>query len=294
MPELPEVETVRRGLQPVIEGARIVRVDQRRPDLRFPFPAHFAERLTGARVTALGRRGKYLLADLSSGDTLLMHLGMSGTFRIEAPDRENRPPRSSPAPHAGRERHDHVVFSLADGTRIVFNDPRRFGFMTLVRHTDLADHPLIGNLGVEPTGDALDAALLARLFHGRSMPLKSALLDQRLIAGLGNIYACEILHRAGLSPRRAAASIATGSARPGRRAERLATAIHTVIDEAIAAGGASVRDHRRTDGSLGYFQHAFRVYRREGAACPTPGCDGTVTRIVQSARSTFYCPRCQR
>jgi formamidopyrimidine-DNA glycosylase len=296
MPELPEVETVRRGLATVMEGARIVNVEVRRPDLRFPFPADFADRLAGRRITALGRRAKYLLADLDNGMVLVMHLGMSGSFRIESGG-------DATAPGAFRfarskdSRHDHVVFTLQrDGKvhTVIYNDPRRFGFMTLVARDRLAEHPLFADLGLEPTGNALDGDAIARLFAGKSTSLKAALLDQKLIAGLGNIYACEALWQAGLSPRRTAGSITTRDGKATKRCERLAEAIRDVVGRAIEAGGSSLRDHRLTDGSLGYFQHSFRVYDREGEACPRPGCHGTIRRIVQSGRSTFFCPSCQR
>lgn len=297
MPELPEVETVRRGLQPAMEGARIRRVDQNRPDLRFPFPPGFAERLAGRRVLSLGRRAKYLVAHLDDATALLCHLGMSGSFRIEAQDDAVLPGRFHHA-RSKDARHDHVVFHLETetGTRlkVVFNDPRRFGFMALAEAAALDTHPLLAGLGVEPTGNALDGALLARLMAGRRTPLKAALLDQRLIAGIGNIYACEALWRARLSPRRQAATLGGRPGRPPARAVRLAEAVRAVIAEAIAAGGSSLRDHVQTDGSLGYFQHSFSVYDRAGEPCRRPGCHGTVQRIVQSGRSTFYCPVCQR
>ncbi len=294
MPELPEVETVRRGLAPVMEGARIAGVDQRRPDLRFPLPERFVERLTGATVTDLGRRAKYLIADLSTGEALIMHLGMSGSFRIGADDGPGKTPGGLHLPRGKAERHDHVVLFLDNGARIVFNDPRRFGFMVLAESARLDTHPLLKDLGLEPTGNALDGRALALRFAGKSAPLKAALLDQRLIAGLGNIYACEALNRARLSPKRAAGTVATKAGAPTARAERLAVAVREIIAEAIAAGGSSLRDYVHADGSLGFFQHAFRVYDREGAPCPNDKCRGTISRIVQSGRSTFYCPTCQR
>lgn len=293
MPELPEVETVRRGLAPVMEGQVIARVEQRRADLRFPFPADFVERLQGQRVDTLSRRAKYLLADLASGDVLVMHLGMSGSFRIEAGEGSGTPGDFHHA-RGKDEKHDHVVLHFAGGGRILYNDPRRFGFMTLVPRPELAAHPLFAKLGIEPLGNALDGALLARAFQDRKTPLKAALLDQHLIAGLGNIYVCEALWRSGLSPRRAAGTLARKDGSPTARANRLAGAIRDVLTEAVAAGGSSLRDHVRTDGSLGYFQHAFAVYDREHQPCRTEGCRGTVARIVQSGRSTFHCPHCQR
>ncbi|TRC94325.1 bifunctional DNA-formamidopyrimidine glycosylase/DNA-(apurinic or apyrimidinic site) lyase [Mesorhizobium sp. WSM4303] len=296
MPELPEVETVRRGLQPVLEGARIVRVEARRPDLRFPFPAKFAQRLTGKTIIALGRRAKYLTMHLDGGPVLICHLGMSGSFRIETADDSGTPGKF----HHERSKdakHDHVVFHLVSRagvqSRVVFNDPRRFGFMLFAE--GLADaHPMLAGLGVEPTGNALDGALLALLLKGRRSPLKAALLDQKLIAGLGNIYVSEALWRAGLSPLREAGTIAGTGKKAKEQSERLAEAIRSVIADAIAAGGSSLRDYVHTDGSLGYFQHSFAVYDREGEPCPTPGCRGHIGRVVQSGRSTFYCRTCQR
>lgn len=293
MPELPEVETVRRGLAPALVGARLVFIDQRRPDLRFPFPENFAARLTGRRVEALGRRAKYLLADLDDAQVLVMHLGMSGSFRIE--DETAAPPPGNfdhikPKDAA----HDHVEFRLSTGRRIIYNDPRRFGFMQIIARKNLFEHPLFRNVGIEPLGNELDGAALARLFAGKAAPLKAALLDQRLIAGLGNIYVCEALHRAGLSPRRAAFCLARKDGSPTERAHVLARVIRDVLEEAVAAGGSSLRDHRQTDGALGYFQHHFRVYDREGAPCPRDGCSGIVKRIVQSGRASFFCGSCQR
>lgn len=297
MPELPEVETVRRGLQPVLEGARIIKVEARRPDLRFPLPERFGETLTGRHVTALGRRAKYLIMHLEGGPVLICHLGMSGSFRIEQPDASSTPGIF----HHERSKlsaHDHVVFTVENGSgrpsRIVFNDPRRFGFMLLSDETSLEEHPMLAELGTEPTGNELSGALISELFRDRTMPLKAALLDQRLIAGVGNIYACEALWRAKLSPRRTAGSIAGKPGKTSPRADRLAEALREVIAEAIEAGGSSLRDHIQTDGSLGYFQHRFKVYDREGEPCPRYECNGVIARIVQGARSTFYCPVCQR
>ena len=289
MPEMPEVETVRRGLEPVMTGARIVAVEQRRPDLRFPFPENFAARLAGRRVEAVGRRAKYLMVDLEGGDVLVMHLGMSGSFRIggDMPGLFHYDRSKDPA-------HDHVMFKLSNGAEITYNDPRRFGFMLLEPRAGLGAHKFFRDIGVEPLGNELDGALLARLFAGKAAPLKAALLDQRLIAGLGNIYVCEALHRAGLSPRRAAGTLARKDGSPTPRANLLAGIIREVLEEAVAAGGSSLRDHRQADGSLGYFQHTFRVYDREGEACPRAGCKGIVGRVVQSGRSTFYCGSCQR
>jgi formamidopyrimidine-DNA glycosylase len=294
MPELPEVETVRRGLQPHMEGATIRAVDQRRPDLRFPFPEGFTSRLAGARILSLDRRAKYLIARLSTGEALLMHLGMSGSFRVETGEAGAETPGRFVHPRGKLAAHDHVVFLLSGGERIVYNDPRRFGFMHLADAARLEDDPYLRHLGLEPTGNALSGAALTERLAGKAAPLKAVLLDQRIIAGLGNIYVCEALNRARLSPRREAGSIVRADGSAGARAERLAVAIREVIADAIAAGGSTLRDYVKADGSLGYFQHAFRVYGREDAPCPTPGCRGIVRRIVQSGRSTFFCPVCQR
>lgn len=296
MPELPEVETVRRGLQPVLEGARIMKVETRRPDLRFPFPENFAERLNGRTIAAIGRRAKYLTMHIEGGPALICHLGMTGSFRIED-GAESAVPGSFHHERSKDSAHDHVVFDVVSAAeipwRVVFNDPRRFGFM-LFSETVPDAHPMLAGLGVEPTGNTLDADLLGSLFRNRKAPLKAALLDQRLIAGLGNIYVCEALWRAGLSPLRAAGTIAAPGRKAAAQRERLADAIRAVIADAIAAGGSSLRDYMHTDGSLGYFQHSFAVYDREGEPCPRPGCTGHVERIMQSGRSTFYCRTCQK
>jgi formamidopyrimidine-DNA glycosylase len=293
MPELPEVETVRRGLQPAMEGARFDKVEARRPDLRWPFPKDFAKQLTGKTVTGLGRRAKYLLADLSSGDVLIMHLGMSGSFRVNRRGRAGAPGRFHHARSVERA-HDHVVFHMSSGATVTFNDPRRFGFMQLVPRVELDRHPLVKSLGPEPLGNEFSAALLTAACTGKKTSLKAALSDQRVVAGLGNIYVCEALHRARLSPKRRAATLASRGGSPHARAQALVDAIKTVLQDAIRAGGSSLRDHRRTDGELGDFQHGFRVYDREGEPCPTPACRGVIRRIVQTGRSTFYCPLCQR
>ncbi|MBV8472347.1 MAG: bifunctional DNA-formamidopyrimidine glycosylase/DNA-(apurinic or apyrimidinic site) lyase [Hyphomicrobiales bacterium] len=290
MPELPEVETVRRGLEPALVGSRLLRVEARRADLRVPFPERFAERLTGRRVEALTRRAKYLLAPLDDGETLVMHLGMSGSFRVERDGETLVRPFHDERPKLAA--HDHVVFTLDSAARVTYNDPRRFGSMMLTPTALLSEHPAFRNLGVEPLSDEFDAARLAAVLEGARTPLKSALLDQTRIAGLGNIYVCEALHRAGLSPMREA-GLVKGRGRAGG-AGALARAIREVLEEAVKAGGSTLRDHRRTDGKLGYFQHSFAVYDREGAACPKPRCQGTITRIVQGGRSTFYCPSCQK
>jgi len=283
VPELPEVETVRRGLAPVMEGQVIAHADVRRPDLRWPLPADMAARLTGARIDRLGRRSKYLLADLSTGETLIVHLGMSGRMLVSGVRLgtfvQDHPPVQA---------HDHVVLEMGDGARVTFNDARRFGAMDLVATAALDAHWLLRDIGPEPLGNAFHEDYLVARLKGRRMPAKAALLDQRIVAGLGNIYVCEALHRAGIDPRRQAGRIAA------RRVAGLVPVIRAVLGEAIAAGGSSLRDYRQSDGALGYFQHGFRVYGREGAPCPTPGCAGTVRRTVQSARSTFHCPRCQR
>ncbi|MGH6835719.1 MAG: bifunctional DNA-formamidopyrimidine glycosylase/DNA-(apurinic or apyrimidinic site) lyase [Methylocella sp.] len=291
MPELPEVETVRRGLEAAMVGARLVAVEQRRRDLRFPFPERFTERLTGQRVEAIRRRAKYLIADLDGAEILVMHLGMSGSFRIEQAGSGNRC-ALVPRVAAKNFLHDHVTFDLSTGARIVYNDPRRFGFMQLIPRLECAAHLLFKNIGIEPLGNEFDGNALARLLAGKTNSLKAALLDQSLIAGLGNIYVCEALHRAGLSPRRAAGSLARKAGTPSARATRLARVIREVLEEAVAAGGSSLRDHRKTDGALGYFQHSFRVYGRQHEPCAR--CGGKVGRITQSGRATFYCGGCQR
>ena len=283
LPELPEVETVRRGLQPVLEGQRIAHAQVNRPDLRWPLPDHLADRLTGQRVTALRRRSKYLLADLSSGETLLVHLGMSGRMLVSG-DPLGQFHHDHPAP----EKHDHVVLDIEGGARVTFNDARRFGAMDLMP-TEAADqHWLLAKLGPEPLGNGFDEDYLVSAFNGRNTPVKAALLDQRIVAGLGNIYVCEALFRAGISPRRKAGRIAAP------RVRALVPVIRDVLREAIEAGGSSLRDYRQAGGELGYFQHRFRVYDREGTPCTREGCPGTIRRIVQSGRSTFHCVTCQR
>jgi formamidopyrimidine-DNA glycosylase len=293
MPELPEVETVRRGLQPVMEGSKILRAELRRKDLRFPFQKDFAARLEGQTVIGLGRRAKYLMADLASGDVLLMHLGMSGSFRVVAGGGKTAPGKFH-YPRNEDRAHDHVVFHMSSGAAVVFNDPRRFGYMKIFARDRIEDEPLLQGLGPEPLGNAFDAAMLARACANKTTSLKAALLDQRVVAGLGNIYVCEALFRAHLSPRRLAAILATKKAEPTDHAKRLVTAIHAVLNQAIKAGGSSLRDHRQTSGELGYFQHSFQVYDREGEKCQSPGCGGIVKRFTQNGRSTFWCPKCQR
>jgi formamidopyrimidine-DNA glycosylase len=284
---------VRRGLQPVMEGDRIARVETRRGDLRFPFQADFVRRLDGQIVTGLGRRAKYLLCDLASGDVLVMHLGMSGSFRVFHRGRAETPGRY----HHERSKHlahDHVVFHMDNGSIVTFNDPRRFGSMKIVARAKLDEEPLLRSLGPEPLGNEFDAAMLARSCANKKTSLKAALLDQRVVAGLGNIYVCEALFRSLLSPRRLAATLATRKAEPTDHAKRLVDAIHAVLNQAIKAGGSSLRDHRQTSGELGYFQHSFQVYDREGEKCQTDGCSGIVKRFTQNGRSTFWCPKCQK
>ncbi len=283
MPELPEVETVRRGLVHVMEGRVIARAEARRPDLRWPLPPDLAQRLTGRRVTALRRRSKYLLADLDSGETLIVHLGMSGRLLISG-----RAPGTFHHEVPMAEKHDHVVIEMTDGARITLNDARRFGAMDLAATAGLEGHWLLSGLGPEPLGNAFHEDYLVARLKRRMTPIKAALLDQRVVAGLGNIYVCEALWRAGIAPRRKAGRISA------HRVAALVPAIREVLAAAIEAGGSTLRDYRRADGELGYFQHTFRVYDREGAPCPRRGCGGTVRRIVQSGRSTFHCPACQR
>jgi len=280
MPELPEVETVRRGLAERMTGRRIVAVEQRAPALRLPFPEGFADRLAGRRVLGLRRRAKYILVDLDDGWVMLLHLGMSGRIVMTAADDAGG--GAPPGPH------DHLILGMEDGLRVVFNDARRFGVVTLARAEALADHPLLAALGPEPLEPGFDGALLAERLAGRRTAIKAALLDQRRIAGVGNIYASEALFRARLSPRRKAATIR------GARADRLASALRAVLAEAVEAGGSSLRDYVQASGELGYFQHRFAVYDRAGAPCPRCGEGAPIRRIVQGARATFYCPRCQR
>jgi formamidopyrimidine-DNA glycosylase len=286
MPELPEVETIRRGLAPVLEGARLTRVEARRPDLRFPLPEGFAQRLTGARIEHLDRRAKYLLAPLDRGDTLVMHLGMTGRFEVSGAVRADRPGHFALA-QAPDPRHAHVLFETEAGALVTFYDPRRFGYMDLIATEGLQAHPWFAALGPEPLGDGFDADYLKRAFAGRRAPVKAALLDQRLVAGLGNIYVCEALFRAAIAPERSAGGLGP------RQLAALVGAIRAVLCEALEAGGSTLRDYASADGSLGYFQHRFRVYGRDGEACVKRGCNGRVERIVQSGRSTFACSRCQ-
>ena len=298
MPELPEVETVRRGLAPLMENATITRLELRRADLRFPFPDKFTEIVEEQEIVSVGRRAKYLLVDLANGQVIIMHLGMSGSFRIEEDNKDNITPGEFHHTHSRLEAHDHVTFHLKTKighvARIIYNDPRRFGFMLMRHRSELADHPTFKNMGVEPVGNALSPEILAAAMFGKGTPLKSALLDQRVIAGLGNIYVCEALWRSNLSPKRKAGSIVNKSGKPTKRLMTLEKNIRDVIAEAIEAGGSSLRDHAQTDGNLGYFQHSFAAYDREGETCRHDGCKNIIKRIVQSGRSTFYCPTCQR
>jgi formamidopyrimidine-DNA glycosylase len=291
MPELPEVETVRRGLEPVLVGNAFARVEQRRADLRFPFPKNFGMRLSGRTVEALDRRAKYLLARLDDGEVLVMHLGMTGRFRI---DHANGLSRQAAQAQRKVPKHEHIVFHLGDGTAVRYSDTRRFGLMDLIRAERLDKHALFKGLGIEPLSPAFTPEWLAERLKGKATSIKAALLDQKLIAGLGNIYACEALHRAGISPMKLAGTLATKSGKPTKKAEALVAAVKTVLAEAIKAGGSSLRDYKRADGRLGRFQHRFKTYNREGKPCPRKGCGGTVRRTVQGGRSTFHCPTCQR
>jgi formamidopyrimidine-DNA glycosylase len=281
MPELPEVETVRRGLLPVMEGQRIDQAQVNRPDLRFALPKDMAVRLTGVVVQALRRRSKYILADLSSGETLLIHLGMSGRMLISG-----APLGQFHHDHPAPQKHDHVVLTMGSGARVTFNDPRRFGAMDLMPTARWQAHKLLADLGPEPLGNGFNETYLTHRLENRATPIKSALLDQKIVSGLGNIYVCEVLHRAGIAPTRLAGDLTPN------QAAALVPIIRTVLIEAIEAGGSSLRDYRQADGELGYFQHTFRVYDREGQACPT--CTTAIMRLVQAGRSSFYCPSCQR
>ena len=282
MPELPEVETVRRGLKPAMEGQVIVKADVNRPDLRWLFPENMSERLTGKTVLRLRRRSKYVLADLSSGETLLIHLGMSGRMLISG-DPLGQFVHEHPAP----EKHDHVVFHMSNGSRVTFNDPRRFGAMDLLDTATADKHKLLVALGPEPLGNDFNESVLIAAFENKKSPVKSALLDQGIVCGLGNIYVCEALFRAGISPTRLAKDLT----KP--RVRSLVPIIRDVLSEAIEAGGSSLKDFRQADGELGYFQHSFDVYGREGEPCRAADCTNAIERIVQSGRSSFHCPTCQ-
>ncbi len=283
MPELPEVETVRAGLVPSMEGHVIERADVNRPDLRWPFPENMSARLTGAKVTALRRRSKYILADLDTGETLIIHLGMSGRMTVSGD-----PLGQFHHDHPEAAKHDHVVFHMANGARVTFNDARRFGAMDLSPTATLEDHWLIKPIGPEPLGNTFNEAYLTTKLATRNTPIKTALLDQHVVAGLGNIYVCEVLFRAHIDPTRKAKDLSK------RRIASLVPIVREVLNEAIAAGGSSLKDYRQADGELGYFQKAFQAYDRENNPCETPDCGGTIMRITQSGRSTFYCPTCQR
>lgn len=286
MPELPEVETVRLGLEPVLSGARLVRVEARRPDLRFPLPDGFVQRLTGARIERLDRRGKYILAPLDRDQTLIMHLGMTGRFEI-AGDGARRAPGDFAMAACADPKHAHIVFHTEAGSRVTYFDARRFGFMDLAATPDLLEHPRFAGMGPEPLGDAFTADHLARAFAGRRQGAKTLLLDQRVVAGLGNIYVCEALHRAQVSPIKAAEMISRSKLRG------IVASVKAILTEALAAGGSTLRDYAGANGALGYFQHRFEAYGREGEACGARGCEGVIERFVQAGRSTFHCPRCQ-
>ena len=297
MPELPEVETVRRGLMHAMQGRRIAAVRLKRGDLRFALPVDFADRLIGQKIETIERRAKYLAVSLSGGETLIMHLGMSGRFTVFYPDGRASSLAEfyfqGTAGSPGSGLHDHVIFVLDDNTHIVYTDPRRFGLMDLSLTSEVSAHRLTRSLGVEPLGEDLNTRYLAAALAGRKAPLKAALIDQRLIAGLGNIYACEALFRAGLSPKRRAGTLVKNG-KPDPRLRKLVQAIRAVLNDAIEAGGSTLRDFTRADGSSGAYQHRFSVYDREAQPCRRRGCAGRIKRIVQSGRSTFYCPLCQR
>lgn len=299
MPELPEVETVRRGIAPAMEGRRFLHVEAKRPDLRFPLPEKFVSRLEGRTLTQLARRGKYLIGRLDDGALLIMHLGMSGRVVVEMPDTPDRDATRPGAFHLdtganAHALHEHIIFRMEGGGVVRYSDPRRFGFMTIEETGDERQNQFLRVLGPEPLEKTFKPSVLAAGLHKRKSPIKTALLDQAVVAGLGNIYVCEALFRSGISPKRVAATLVKQSGEPTDRLKKLHKAIREVLAEAIEAGGSSLRDHAQADGSLGYFQHTFRVYDREGMPCTTPGCDTDIRRITQSGRSTFYCGKCQR
>jgi formamidopyrimidine-DNA glycosylase len=295
MPELPEVETVRAGLEPLLRGRRFQRVQQRRKDLRFPLPDRFVERLTGRKVLSVDRRAKYLVLPLDSGEVLAMHLGMTGRFTVSAPGGANGKVLGDYTYEQGEDtKHDHVVFTMAGGAVVTYNDARRFGYMTLIDADRLTEHDFFAGLGVEPLGDELTGEFLAGKASGRKLDLKAFLMDQRIVAGLGNIYVCEALFRARLDPFKGASRLATKTGKSTAHAVRLAAEIKAVLRDAIRAGGSTLRDYKQADGSLGSFQKEFGVYGREGEPCSRPGCRGIVRRKTQGGRSTFYCPTCQR
>ena len=295
MPELPEVETVRAGLEPVLRGRRFVRVEQRRENLRFPLPERFAERLTGRKVFKLDRRAKYILIHLDSAEVLAVHLGMTGRFTVSRRGKHEALQLGEfTHEHGHYDKHDHLVFTMSGGAVVTYNDARRFGYMTLIPESEIAQDAYFRGLGVEPLSDELDPAYVARRARDRKSDLKAFLMDQRIVAGLGNIYVCEALFRARLDPWKLAGRLATPGGKPTPAAERLVPAIKSVLQDAIRAGGSTLRDYKQANGELGTFQHAFQVYGREGQPCARPGCRGTVRRKTQGGRSTFYCPACQR
>jgi formamidopyrimidine-DNA glycosylase len=304
MPELPEVETVRMGLEPVLRGQRFVHVEQRRPDLRFPLPERFAERLSGRTVKRLERRAKYILVYLDRAEVLAVHLGMTGRFSVALPSSASHGRYSRGGEeiqlgeftheHGHDAKHDHLVFTMSGGAVVTYNDARRFGYMTLVAESELNDHAYFAGLGVEPLSNALSPEYLAGRSRTKKLDLKALLMDQRIIAGLGNIYVCEALFRAGLDPFKGAARLATKTGKPTPATVRLVAAIKAVLTDAVRAGGSTLRDYKQADGSLGSFQNQFAVYGREGEPCPRAGCRGRVRRKTQGGRSTFYCPVCQR
>jgi formamidopyrimidine-DNA glycosylase len=295
MPELPEVETVMRGLTPILLGRCIETVELRRSGLRFPFPENFAARLQGRKITGLRRRAKYILVNLDDGNVLLVHLGMTGRFTIlsDSPQPLSDFYYQSKTAETGAGTHDHVLFTLDDGTRVIFTDPRRFGIMDMLHETEMTTHKLLKDIGVEPFGNEFSGAYLAKKFHKKSAPLKAALLDQQIIAGLGNIYVSEVLHRAHLSPKRAAKTLVR-SKTPDSRLDEIARHVRDILNEAISAGGSTLQDFAGADGNEGAYQQRFAVYDRDGEPCQKPGCGGTIRRIVQSGRSTFYCAKCQK
>jgi formamidopyrimidine-DNA glycosylase len=293
VPELPEVETVRRGLEPVLTGRRLALVECRRPDLRFPLPDRFAERLMGRTIENLSRRAKYLIAHLSGGDALVMHLGMTGRFTVlSGKDRDTL--GTYVYETSADPRHDHIVFHVSGRDRVVYNDPRRFGFMLLIGKNDLDTHPMFAGLGPEPLSDAFDAGYLAARARNKKVNLKSLLMDQRVVAGLGNIYVSEALFRAKLAPDRMAGTLARRDGRPSEKAGTLVAAVKEVLMDAIAAGGSTLKDYRHADGSEGQFQESFSVYDRAGEPCVRPGCKGKISRGVHTGRATFSCPVCQK
>lgn len=295
MPELPEVETVRRGLEPVMHNATIVNADQNRPDLRFPFSDNFVERIKNSKIIDIKRRSKYLVFVLDNELTIVSHLGMSGSFRITE-DTIAQQPGHFTHEKSKDGKHDHFIFYLeknGHAFKVIYNDPRRFGFMLLVPRHELDEHPYFKDLGPEPTGNGVSPEYLAQKLKTKNAPMKSVLLDQRIIAGLGNIYVCEALWRARVSPERKAATLVTKSGKPTAKLSALTTHIHDVIGEAILAGGSTLNDHIQTDGKMGYFQHRFNAYGREGENCQHQNCKSSIARIIQSGRSSFYCPTCQ-